>query len=243
MPPSISPTVPGEGSIDPAAPTTATPEPRGLDALVGGTTEPVARFAYDAIDDVWWWSPEFYALHGLSGQVAPSTDLLMSHKHQEDRSHTEDALRGVLASGEPFCCRHRIIDAHGKTHTVLSLGEGSCDEFGNVVAVHGYYIDVTETLQRQIAEATSDAVTRSAQTRSAIDQAKGILVAAFGIHPDAAFDLLTWHSQHTNTKVRDLATDLVNHFVHAPADGLSPARRVRAFLDSAGGEFRLPTSE
>ncbi len=211
-----------------------------MDVLGGGTTEPVARFAYDVVRDAWWWSPEFYALHGASSEVSPSTALLLSHKHEEDRPATQDTLRGVLATGEPFCCRHRIIDANGKTHTVLSLGEGTCDQSGNVVAVHGYFIDLTESLRLQVTHETADAVARSAETRGVIDQAKGVLVAAFRIHPDAAFDLLTWYSQHTNTKVRVLAHGLVDHFAHAPADGMSPAWRVRAYLTTQHGQTASP---
>jgi hypothetical protein len=240
MQPSVSRAVSTEGAAGSSPSTVHTSDLTVMDALAGGTTEPVARFAYDVVRDAWWWSPELYALHGLSSELPPSTDLLLSHKHVEDRPATENTLRSVLATGEPFCCRHRIIDAQGKVHTVLSLGEGICDESGYVVAVRGYFIDLTESLRRQIADATADAVTRSAATRAVIEQAKGVLVAAFAIHPDTAFDLLTWYSQHTNTKVRVLAQDLVDHFVDAPAGSLSPARRVRGFLNAAHPDLRLP---
>lgn len=205
---------------------------RALHALTGGTTEPTARFTYDLLTEAWWWSPEMYALHGLQAQdVAPSTDLLLSHKHDEDRSQTEETLRGVLATGEPFCCRHRIIDAQGRVHTVLSLGEGTREEGGTVIAVHGYFVDLTDSLRRQIEQETREAVTRSAETRAVIEQAKGLLVCAFRIDAGAAFELLTWYSQHTNTKLRSLAVGLVELFAQAPADGLSPARRVKTFFN------------
>lgn len=242
MPPPVSPAVSTEGASRVSASTVPAPDATVIDALAGGTTEPVARFTYDVAQEAWWWSPELYALHGLSHEVPPSTDLLLSHKHAEDRTATENTLRGVLATGEPFCCRHRIIDAQGRTHTVLSLGEGIRDEAGDVVAVRGYFIDLTESLSRQFADTTADAVTKSAATRAVIDQAKGILIAAFTIHPDAAFDLLTWYSQHSNTKVRVLAQDLIDHFVDSPADGLSPARRVRIFLDAVHPDLGLPRS-
>jgi hypothetical protein len=239
---SISPAVSTEGAARLSPSTVHAPDVTVMDALAGGTTEPVARFAYDVLQDAWWWSPELYDLHGLSSEVTPSTDLLLSHKHVEDRPATENTLRGVLATGEPFCCRHRVVDAQGRVHTVLSLGEGICDESGAVVAVRGYFIDLTESLRRQIADATAEAVTRSAETRAVIEQAKGVLVAAFTIHPDVAFDLLTWYSQHTNTKVRVLAQSLVDHFADASADGLSPARRVRGFLNAAHLDLRLRAS-
>jgi AmiR/NasT family two-component response regulator len=45
-------------------------------------------------------------------------------------------------------------------------------------------------------------------TMPAIEQTKGVLMAVCGLTDDAAFDLLRWRSQHSNTKVRDLALRL-----------------------------------
>lgn len=217
----------------PVTVTDASPDP-ALQALAGGEDQPTARFRYDVLNQTWWWSPALYTLHGLTpDEVSPSTELLLAHKHQQDRRSTEDTLRGVLATGEPFCCRHRIVDAQGRVHTVLSLGEGVCDESGAVVAVNGYFVDVTRSLGRDIERETREAVTRSAETRALIEQAKGLLIAGFRIDAQAAFELLTWFSQHTNVKVRVLAADLVDLFAKAPADGLTPARRVRQFVHVA----------
>jgi GAF domain-containing protein len=45
--------------------------------------------------------------------------------------------------------------------------------------------------------------------RAVIEQAKGILVAEHGCHPEVAFKELSRLSQNTNRKVRDIAADLV----------------------------------
>jgi transcriptional regulator with GAF, ATPase, and Fis domain len=45
--------------------------------------------------------------------------------------------------------------------------------------------------------------------RAVIEQAKGILVAEYGCHPEVAFKELSRLSQNTNRKVRDIAADLV----------------------------------
>jgi hypothetical protein len=42
-----------------------------------------------------------------------------------------------------------------------------------------------------------------------IEQAKGVLMAQAGCHPEEAFDILRRASQRTNFKVRDLAADIV----------------------------------
>lgn len=206
----------------------------GVDALAGGASQPLARFRFDVVTGSWWWSEGMYALHGFApGEVVPSTELLLAHKHEDDRARTAESLRAVLADGEPFCCRHRIVDAAGLTRTVLSLGEGSRDESGAVTSVHGYFVDVTVSLRRDIADEAHEAVERSAQTRAVLEQAKGILIVVYGVDADAAFELLRWHSQHRNTKVRLLAAGLVQQFAAASAvAGVSPQRRASSYLGS-----------
>jgi hypothetical protein len=47
------------------------------------------------------------------------------------------------------------------------------------------------------------------ESLSLIEQAKGILVAQKGCHPDEAFNLLKTTSQQSNVKVRDMAAEIV----------------------------------
>ena len=62
--------------------------------------------------------------------------------------------------------------------------------------------DVDE--QQQI----TDAVTAISERRAVIEQAKGMLMLAFGIDADAAFDVLRQQSQHHNVKLRAFAEQL-----------------------------------
>ncbi|MFI6042590.1 ANTAR domain-containing protein [Nocardia sp. NPDC051321] len=45
--------------------------------------------------------------------------------------------------------------------------------------------------------------------RADIEQAKGVLILAYGLTPDRAFATLRWRSQETNVKLRTLAARLV----------------------------------
>ena len=45
-----------------------------------------------------------------------------------------------------------------------------------------------------------------AENRAIIEQAKGVLMAAYGIEPNRAFEILVWRSQETNVKIRELAS-------------------------------------
>ncbi|MFJ3235953.1 ANTAR domain-containing protein [Streptomyces sp. NPDC086787] len=50
---------------------------------------------------------------------------------------------------------------------------------------------------------------RAMQTRPVIDQAAGVLMASFGISPETAWNVLVTLSQNTNTKLHQLAGQLV----------------------------------
>jgi hypothetical protein len=50
-----------------------------------------------------------------------------------------------------------------------------------------------------------DALLRALDTRAPIDQAKGVLMAVFGLGSDAAFEALVWVSQHANVKLAVVA--------------------------------------
>ena len=55
-----------------------------------------------------------------------------------------------------------------------------------------------------------------------IEQAKGVLMATYGIEANRAFEILTWRSQETNVKIRELAA----RFMAAiSASHLSPQSR------------------
>ncbi|OBA56164.1 hypothetical protein A5789_19550 [Nocardia sp. 852002-51101_SCH5132738] len=45
--------------------------------------------------------------------------------------------------------------------------------------------------------------------RAVIEQAKGVLMRMYRVNAEQAFKILSWRSQETNTKLRDLAAQLV----------------------------------
>ncbi|MGE2725934.1 PAS and ANTAR domain-containing protein [Mycolicibacterium pulveris] len=209
---------------------TATPrEPTAADLdtsheaveLAVGTGEPqrVGSFRFYTDEQRWEWSDNIERMHGYEpGTVTPTTDLLLSHKHPDDRQQVAAALERVV-SGEPFSSRHRIVDTAGRTHWVIVVGDRMVDEAGKVVGTSGFYVDYTETMQSDI----SAALSKVTEARAVIEQAKGLLMAAYGISADRAFDILVWRSQETNIKVRELAS----RFVTEMAGGLPADTRTR----------------
>jgi PAS domain S-box-containing protein len=193
-------------------------EPSVVDLVIGvGEPQRVGRFKFFLDEQRWDWSDAVARMHGYEpGTVVPTTELLLQHKHPDDRARVAVVLDRVL-SGEPFSSRHRIIDAAGRTHWVIVVGDAMCDEAGAPIGTTGFYIDVTESLQSEITNVLTDVAAHRAQ----IEQAKGVLMAAYGVSADRAFDILVWRSQETNIKVRDLAA----HFLAAIAGKVSPDTR------------------
>lgn len=182
----------------------------GLDLPAAGKTCPAGSFRYWFAEQRWEWSDEVAALHGYpAGEVEPSTELLLSHKHPDDRASVAEILHAVVAGDAPFCSRHRIVDAQGVVRPVLVVGDQMVDERDRVVGSVGYYIDLTDTLDETRNETLDETLPEVIAARAVIDQAKGMLMLVYGISADQAFRVLRWRSQETNTKVRDLAARLI----------------------------------
>ena len=85
---------------------------------------------------------------------------------------------------------------------------------------------MTTPRERTPADLITAAVAEIAGQRSIIDQAKGMLILLYGVDQDAAFELLRWRSQATNTKLRTLAEQLVADYRALSNQATLPSRSV-----------------
>ncbi|MEU0543864.1 PAS and ANTAR domain-containing protein [Nocardia sp. NPDC005978] len=202
-------------------------EGQGLDQVIGsGRPQAVGSFRFWTAEQRWEWSDEVAAMHGYApGTVQPTTQLLLTHKHSDDRALFASSLARSVESGEPFCSRHRIVDTGGTVHHVIVVGDHLFDDHNRVVGTSGYYIDVTDTLAAHRQETLDDALPELYQARAVIEQAKGALMLVYGINAEQAFRVLTWRSQETNTKLRTLSGLLVAEF--AALGGVTVELRTR----------------
>jgi ANTAR domain/PAS fold len=204
------------------------------DSPAGQSAEPhaddvsVGAFRFWFGGQRWEWSDEVARMHGYEpGSVTPTTEILLAHKHPEDRDHVQDLLDRVLHAKSSFSSRHRFIDTAGNVHDAIVVADRMADETGAVVGTAGYYIDLTATFVETRQVALDEALPDLFEARAVIEQVKGVLMALYRISPEQAFSVLRWRSQETNTKLRALAKQLIVEIATLPP----PSAEVQSAFD------------
>lgn len=183
-------------------------------ALAGGASQRVGSFRFYFDDQRWEWSPQVERMHGYEpGTVTPTTEIVLSHEHPDDYGQVAATLEEIRRTSQAFSTRHRIIDVQGNVHYVVVVGDRLHAEDGTVIGTHGFYVDVTPSVQQGHEDRVTEAVAEIAESRRAIEQAKGMLMLIYRIDADAAFDLLKWRSQEGNVKLRLLAAQIAADFL------------------------------
>ncbi len=168
------------------------------------------EFRFTLADQRWEWSDEVARLFGYEpGTIEPTTELLLSHQHPDDRADLEAVIEKVIEGHEPFCGRQRIIDTAGATREVIVIADYESDDHGTVTGTTGYYVDLTDALEEERNDIINDLLPEVIASRAPIEQAKGVLALVYGLNAEQAFAVLKWRSHHTNTKIRALSARLV----------------------------------
>jgi hypothetical protein len=135
----------------------------------------------------------------------------------------------MLRSRCAFSTRHRIIDTNDVVRQVVVVGDQFTDEHGAVIGMHGYYVDITPSIDRASEEIITARVAEITENRAVIEQAKGMLMLVYGLDEASAFDLLKWRSQSSNIKLRRLAERIVENFREIRDEAIT----TRAMFDHA----------
>ena len=186
-------------------------------ALSDGAPHRLGSFRFFFDEQRWEWSEQLQRMHGYEpGTVEPTTELVLSHKHPDDRGHVAAVLADILRTRRAFSNRHRIVDSGGRVRHVVVVGDQLLGNRGDVIGTHGFYVDVTPVPERAQQDLVTAKLAEIAENRAGIEQAKGMLMLVYGIDDEAAFDLLRWLSQESNTKLRALAEQIVADFCGVP---------------------------
>ena len=146
-------------------------------------------------------------MHGYeSGEMEPTTELVLSHKHPDDLARVKGLLHQSVA---PFSSRHRIRTTTGEIRRVVVVGDAVTDADGRIVATRGFYIDITESFNAELEQSITDRLELIVSHREVIAQAKGMLMLTYQISADAAFAVLKWRSQQSNVKLSTVAEKLI----------------------------------
>lgn len=188
----------------------------------------VGHFVLVVDDGAWQWSGGMYMLHGYApGEVPPTTDLLLHHKHPDDRARAASVLDDALVRAGEFSCYHRVVRRDGSVRSVLSVGRSTPGRDGAVERVEGYFVDLTGARRTETEAEVQEALVRIAEHREVIAAAKGMVMIALGCDSDEAFDCLRHHSQTANVKLHDIAHRIVDA-VTAERRGVEVVNRVLA---------------
>lgn len=208
--------------------------------LALGTRTRAGAYRLDLATQHWWWSDEVYAIHGFAPhEVVPTTELLLAHKHPEDRDRSVATLDEASRTGAPFSSVHRIVDARGRERVVAVVGEGQgTGASGGPAELVGYFVDVTDVVDDRAQAAATVSIAAAAQSRSVIDQAVGVVAFVEEVDPEAAFLVLRSASNDANVPIRVLARAIVGALPTLRHD----PRRVRHFLDGLLSPAHRPTS-
>ena len=174
-------------------------DPGPVDVVAAGRTQSIGHYHYDIVSGQWTWDDELYRMHGYEpGEIAVDLTRILSHKHPDDRDAASLVIEQALLNGEPFSTYQRIVTRDGTVHNIVKVGAGVVDEHRNVVALDGFYIDLTLDVRRHETEAADEAVQAATEHRAAIEQAKGMIMVINGIDANAAFAQLRWWSMKRN---------------------------------------------
>jgi hypothetical protein len=193
-----------------------------VEQAFAGAPQRVGWFRFYFEDQRWEWSEQVQRMHGYEpGTVTPTTELVLAHKHPEDRHEVAKTIDEILVARRAFSTRHRILDTRGVVHQVVVVGDLLTDRQDVAIGTHGYYVDITPSSDRVREDLISERVAEITEHRAVIEQAKGMLMLIYGLDDDAAFDLLRWRSQSSNVKLRRLAEKIVEDFRTVRDDGIT----------------------
>jgi len=184
-------------------------------ALLDAITAAVV--ATDTAGTIFYCNAAAEQLYGYPREEMLGANVMQLLVEPVDQVPAAVIMETVLA-GERWSGRFRVR-RQGGSNIVVRITDTPITEQGRVVGVIGLAEPVSddrvdgsmsvtphiESAALRLAEQMREAM----ETRAVIEQAKGMLIAAHGCTPDAAFQMLSQSSQRSNRKLRDVANAMV----------------------------------
>jgi PAS domain S-box-containing protein len=96
-------------------------------------------------DDVLWWSPQTYAVFGVSAEsFKPTRESVAALVHPDDRDDFLRLRAEAIAQHKPFVHEFRVVRPNGTLAWIGHLGQANYDDQGRPVRSFGVAVDITE---------------------------------------------------------------------------------------------------
>ncbi|MFE6971556.1 PAS domain-containing protein [Isoptericola sp. NPDC057653] len=160
--------------------------------LGAGSQLLVGQYRVEVATGSWWWSDEVYRIFGREpGAIEPGPEVLRAHLHPDDRERLSRTATVALGTGRPFAGGHRVVDDHGRTHSVVVTGQARHGADGASSQLVGYVIDTSPVVRDALEREAHRAVSRAFVAAAASEQAKGAIMAVCGVDESVATEVLT----------------------------------------------------
>jgi len=210
--------------------------------LGAGSQLLVGQYRVDVATGAWWWSDEVYRIFGREpGAIEPGPDVLRAHMHPDDRERLSRTATIALGTGRPFAGGHRVVDDHGRTHTVVVTGQARHGAGGSTTHLVGYVIDASPVVRDALDREAHRAVSRAFVAAASAEQAKGAIMAVCGVDESVATEVLTDAGAQVGVSAQSAGEQVMKELARpvGERDAVTAAEVVRAAPPAQDAADRL----
>jgi len=158
-----------------------------------------------------WWSDEVYRILGMEpGDVPPTLDVLLTHVEAPWRDRLRTDLESRAERGDVVGGLYPVRDLRGRRRlVVMAASVSAASGTAAPPRVDGDLVDLTETLEADVADEVNARLGAAVRGRAALEQALGVLSLVQGVDRRAAHRLLRWSAQRRGLALMTVARRLV----------------------------------
>lgn len=187
--------------------------------LGAGSQLLVGQYRVDVATGAWWWSDEVFRIFGREpGSIAPGPEVLRAHLHPDDRDRLSRTAAVALGAGRPFSGAHRVVDDHGRTHTVVVTGQARHGVDGTSSQIVGYVVDASPVVRDVLEREAHRAVSRAFVAAAATERAKGAIMAVCGVDESVAAEVLADAGAQVGVSAQSAGEQVMKELARPVAD-------------------------
>jgi PAS domain S-box-containing protein len=120
----------------------------------------IGSWNWDVGADRLTWSKELLRIFGIRAEDAGGTlALYLARIHPQDRARVQATIRGALTTRAPWESTERIVRSDASVRLLKTVGGVWVDAAGEVSALYGASLDVTEATRRELMQTVQHAIT------------------------------------------------------------------------------------